>query len=147
MVNNTTLLEELHAIEIRNEHPKLSLGLAMTQKLSEKVDAYGHVVCFHLDPIPPHLELEHPWVWYHRLGPHACSLTILLEVELAINDAFELFSEGIYEGDEARVLACSLTPSIGDYHWLHGQINQLPSNHKTKHLIQIIQHILEFLSL
>jgi hypothetical protein len=72
------------------------------------------------------------------LGPHASSLTILLEVELAINDNLELFYDDIYEGDEAKVLACSLTPSIGHYHWLHCQINQLPSNRKTKHLIQII---------
>jgi len=58
MVNNTTLSEELHVVEIGNKHFKLSLGLA-----------YGRVVCSCLEPIPPHLKPKHPQAWYYQLDP------------------------------------------------------------------------------
>jgi hypothetical protein len=81
----------------------------MSQWPCEDKDAYGHVVHFHLELVPPHLEPKHPRAWYHRLGPHAHSLVILLKVKSAINDDPKIFYKGIYEGDEGAVLAwCQL---------------------------------------
>ncbi len=48
--------------------PQIILGLAMTQQPCEEEDAYVHVVHFHSELVPPHLEPEHPQAWYHRLG-------------------------------------------------------------------------------
>jgi hypothetical protein len=71
-------------------------------------------------------------------GPRVCSLVILLEIESTINDDPKILYESIYKGNEVVILAWFSTLGIGHYCWLCNPINQLLSNHKTKHLISII---------
>jgi hypothetical protein len=56
---------------------------------------YNYVMRLQLEPMLPYFKLEHPQVWYHRLGLHVHSLVILFKVKTTMNDDLGIFYEGI----------------------------------------------------
>jgi hypothetical protein len=81
------------------------------------------------------------------IRPPCYSLMILLEIKPFPYNDLENFYKDIYEDDEIIISTWSSTLNVNHYRWFHDYINQLSSNYKVKHLVQIIQHMFKFLLL
>jgi len=64
-----------------------------------------------------HLEIDPLRAWYYCIFSNFCTLVILLQVNLAFGDEFEI----VYEGYNF-IFAWSLIPSFGHYRWLRSPI-------------------------
>jgi hypothetical protein len=91
------------------------------------------------------LEVEPFRAWYYRIFPNFRTLVILLQVDPAFGDKFEIICESCYETEDTSIFAWSSVPGVGHYHWLCGPICRLPPNNKADYLVRTIQHILDFL--
>jgi hypothetical protein len=58
------------------------------------------------------------------------TLVILLQVNPASDDEFEIVYKGFYKTKVTFIFAQSLIFGVGHYHWLCGLIRQLPPNSK-----------------
>ncbi len=56
------------------------------------------------------------------MGANACSLVLMLEVELTIINEPKIMYEGVFEGNEATMLIWSTVPEIEHYWWLQGSM-------------------------
>jgi len=72
---------------------------------------------------------------------------ILLQVDPAPGDEFEIVYEGYYETKNTSIFAWSSIPGVGHYCWLCDPIRRLPPNSITNYLTHIIRCILDFLQL
>jgi hypothetical protein len=55
---------------------------------------------------------------------------ILLQIDLASGDEFEIVYEGYYETKNTSIFAWSLVSSVKHHRWLCGPIRRLPPNSK-----------------
>jgi len=62
---------------------------------------------------------------------------ILLQVDAAFNDEFEIVYKGFYKTENTFIFAWSSIPSVGNYHWLRSLIHQLPPNNKVNKLFNL----------
>jgi hypothetical protein len=70
---------------------------------------------------------------------------ILLQVDPASSDEFEIICEGFYETENTSIFAWSLIFNVRHYRWSRGPIHRLLPNSKANYLVRTIQHILIFL--
>jgi hypothetical protein len=119
--------------------PKSSLNLTLMQHFhNEKPESRKVCTRLEVDPVR---------VWYYRTFPNSRTLVILLQVNLASGDEFEIVYESCYETKDIFIFAWSSNLGVGHYRWLHGSICQLPPNNKADYLVRTIRHILYFLQL
>jgi len=52
-----------------------------------------------------HLEVKPPRAWYYRIFLNFCTLVILLQVDLASDDEYEIVCEGCYETENTSIFA------------------------------------------
>ncbi len=72
---------------------------------------------------------------------------ILLQVDPAFDDEFEIVYKDFYEIKNTYIFAWFSILGVGHYHWLQSLIRRLPLNSKVDYLIRTIWRILNFLQL
>jgi hypothetical protein len=91
------------------------------------------------------LEVEPSRTWYYRISPNFHTLVILLQVNLASGNEYEIVCEGFYKTKNTSIFAWSSILGVGHYHWLCSPICQLLLNSKADYLVRTIRNILDFL--
>ncbi len=117
--------------------PKSSLDLTLTHHLRDEKPKIWEVHA--------RLEVEPPRTWYYHISSNFRTLVILLQINPASSDEYEIIYEGYYEIEDTSIFSWSSVPDVGHYRWLCGPIRQLPLNSKADYLVRTICRILNFL--